>query len=37
MSKIELDLDAITQRYDELKDLVARCKFEQKQAEKEIN
>ena len=36
MSKIEIDLDLITQRYDELKDLIARCKFEQKQAEKEM-
>lgn len=36
MNKIEIDLDSITQRYDELKDLVARCKFEQKQAEKEM-
>ena len=33
MSKIEID--SITQRYDELKDLIARCKFEINQAEKE--
>lgn len=35
MSKIEIDLDAITKRRDELMDLQARYKFELKQVEKE--
>ena len=34
-NKIEIDLDAITKRRDELKDLEARYKFELKQVEKE--
>lgn len=34
-NKIEIDLDAITKRRDELKDLEARYKFELKQIEKE--
>ena len=36
MTKIEIDLDTITQRMDELKDLKARYTFELKQVEKEI-
>lgn len=35
MSKIEIDLDAITKRRDELLDLKARYSFELKQVEKE--
>lgn len=35
-NKIEIDLDAITQRMDELKDAKARYTFELKQVEKEI-
>lgn len=36
MKKVEIDLDAITQRMDELKDAKARYTFELKQIEKEI-
>lgn len=36
MKKIEIDLDALTKRRDELADLKARYSFELKQAEKEI-
>lgn len=36
MPKIELDLDAITQHLDELKDARARYKFELNNIEKEI-
>ena len=36
MKKIEIDLDAITKRRDELADLKARYTFELKQVEKEI-
>ena len=36
MNKIEIDLDAITKRRDELADLKARYSFELKQVEKEI-
>ena len=36
MKKIELDLDAITQHLDELKDARARYKFELNNIEKEI-
>ena len=36
MTKIEIDLDAITARRDELMDLKARYAFEQKQVEKEM-
>lgn len=35
-NKIEIDLEAITQRMDELKDAKARYTFELKQVEKEI-
>jgi hypothetical protein len=35
-NKIEIDLDAITQRRDELMDLKARYSFELKQVEKEM-
>lgn len=35
-NKIEIDLDSITQRMDELKDAKARYSFELKQVEKEI-
>lgn len=36
MSKIEIDLDSITKRRDELMDLKARYNFELKQVEKEM-
>lgn len=36
MNKIEIDLDAITHRRDELMDLKARYSFELKQVEKEM-
>lgn len=36
MATVEIDLEAITQRMDELKDLKARYDFELKQVEKEI-
>lgn len=36
MNKIDIDLDAITKRRDELADLKARYSFELKQVEKEI-
>lgn len=36
MKKIEIDLEAITKRRDELADLKARYSFELKQVEKEI-
>lgn len=36
MNKIEIDLDAITKRRDELMDLEARYKFELKQVTKEM-
>lgn len=36
MNKVEIDLEAITQRMDELKDAKARYTFELKQVEKEI-
>lgn len=36
MNKVEIDLEAITKRRDELMDLQARYKFELKQVEKEM-